>query len=337
LLLLTVFLGIVPKKWAWQSAARGHLIFGAAVESVFTMQDTNARRLVTGNGTLADLQAHLRATLDLCEEGACLALSSGEVIFANRALLSWLQRLPSEDSLQCVWDWLPTTGGPGFRSQFADVNRGLIATASFSSYLTAYDGTPVPVEVQIAGVGSEPAEMLAIVFRRRIVGDSALLPEHSAQRTDPLTGLPDRDALMHRLRSVLDRVSATKQRFALLFIDVDGFKQVNDRFGHLIGDQVLQEVARRLAACVRSGDHLARFGGDEFVVLVDGIGNRSGGVRTVVNRICTAFKSVFELPSGEVRLSVSVGVAEPSAACATAEDLLHAADKAMYAAKRGES
>jgi diguanylate cyclase (GGDEF)-like protein len=299
------------------------------------MKDGDPRLPVTDDGSVAGLQGPLRATLDLCEEGVCLALPNGDVIFANRTLLSWLERLPGEDSLQSVWDWLPTAEEPSFRSQMAYITRGAVELASFSGNLTEHGGALVPVDARIARVGSEPA-MVAIVFRRRIVGDSAF-PEQLAPRTDPLTGLPDREALMDRLRSVLNRIPATKQRFALLFIDVDGFKQVNDRFGHLIGDHVLQEVARRLAACVRSGDHLARFGGDEFVVLVDGIGSRSGGVRTVVNRICNAFKSAFELPSGEVRLSVSVGVAEPSAACATAEDLLHAADKAMYAAKRGES
>jgi diguanylate cyclase (GGDEF)-like protein len=299
-------------------------------------RDGDPRRPVADGRSIADLQGPLRATLDICEEGVCLSMPNGEVVFANRALRSWLERLPEEVSPWSIWDWLPTAEEASFRSRMASITRGAVELASFSGNLTEHDGSLVPVDVRIARVDSEPAAMFAIVFRRRIVGDSTS-SEQAAPRTDPLTGLPDREALMDRLRSVLNRIPATKQRFALLFIDVDGFKQVNDRFGHLIGDQVLQEVARRLAACVRSGDHLARFGGDEFVVLVDGIGSRGDGVRTVVNRICTAFKSAFGLPSGEVRLSVSIGVAEPSAACATAEDLLHAADKAMYAAKRGES
>ncbi|HEY2762033.1 MAG TPA: GGDEF domain-containing protein, partial [Pirellulales bacterium] len=174
-----------------------------------------------------------------------------------------------------------------------------------------------------------------IIARRTIAGETAALPTPAA-RIDPLTGLPDRDALMNRLRSMLNRTASTGQQFAVLFMDVNGFKQVNDQFGHRVGDQVLQEVARRLAGCVRSNDHLARFGGDEFVVLVNGIGSRSAGARAVVNRICTAFKAPFELPSGEAQLSVSIGVATPGVERTTAEDLLDAADKAMYAAKRGK-
>jgi diguanylate cyclase (GGDEF)-like protein len=179
--------------------------------------------------------------------------------------------------------------------------------------------------------------MLAITVRRRSVDEPLANSTQPALRCDPLTGLPDRDALMGRLKSMLDHAAASKQRFAVLFIDVDGFKQVNDRFGHLIGDEVLREVAQRLAACVRSGDHLARFGGDEFVVLVDGIGSSSGGVRAVVNRIRAAFKRSFTLPDAKVQMSVSVGVAEPGAVNATAEDLLRAADRAMYEAKRRDA
>src|SRR5205823_6037589 len=146
----------------------------------------------------------------------------------------------------------------------------------------------------------------------------------SGNRTDPLTGLPDRTFLMDRLTALISRAGYTRLQLALLFIDVDDFKQVNDRFGHLIGDQVLREVAQRLGACVRSGDHVARFGGDEFVVLVGGI---RGNVRPVRDRIQAAFTRPFAIPDGELKLSVSIGVAEAGPTLATADELLRAADR----------
>jgi diguanylate cyclase (GGDEF)-like protein len=119
----------------------------------------------------------------------------------------------------------------------------------------------------------------------------------------------------------------------VLFVDVDGFKQVNDLYGHLVGDRVLCEVANRLAGCVRAGDHVARFGGDEFVVLLQRVRGRDE-IEPVVRRIDAAFQEPIPLPHGEVTLTVSVGAAEALAEGESAEQLINAADRAMYAAKR---
>jgi diguanylate cyclase (GGDEF)-like protein len=301
------------------------------------MKDTKPRPSDAADGELAGLETAFQVAIDLCDEGICVIEANGDIVLANRALLSWLQRLPDRAKPQSIWDWLPAAEEPGFRNQLAYIVHGEAEQATFVSQFMADDGASTPVDLRMRYVASEPAAMLAITARRRMADESVAAPTQQAVRNDPLTGLPDRDALMARLKSMLDRVATTKQRFAVLFIDVDEFKQVNDRFGHLVGDQVLREVAQRLAACVRSGDQLARFGGDEFVLLVDGIGSSGRGVRAVVNRIRSAFKPPFALPSGDVQMSVSVGVAEPSAACRAADDLLRAADRAMYAAKRGDA
>jgi diguanylate cyclase (GGDEF)-like protein len=119
----------------------------------------------------------------------------------------------------------------------------------------------------------------------------------------------------------------------VLFLDLDGFKVVNDSHGHLVGDEVLQEVARRLTSCVRAADVVARFGGDEFVVLLDRVASNVA-IAPVLRRLEAAFERPIAIPQGNVKLGVSVGVALAGVDGSTAEELIRAADRAMYAAKR---
>jgi diguanylate cyclase (GGDEF)-like protein len=153
-----------------------------------------------------------------------------------------------------------------------------------------------------------------------------------ASRIDPLTGLPDRAALLDRLVTLLHGERACDRQFALLFLDLDNFKRVNDEFGHLIGDAVLREAARRIAECVRERDMVARYGGDEFVALIDGV-TAPEDVQPVVQRIRASLDQPIEFTEGEVRLSLSAGVAFAER-CDSPEELLRTADRSMYAAKR---
>jgi diguanylate cyclase (GGDEF)-like protein len=155
-------------------------------------------------------------------------------------------------------------------------------------------------------------------------------------RYDPLTGLPDREFLLSRLSALLSGGRAALQHFAILFVDLDNFKQVNDAHGHLVGDHVLREAARRMSHCVREGDYVVRFGGDEFVVLIEQIGDWRD-IQPVVDRIHATLEEPIALPTGEFRLSVSIGAAEASPEFRTPEEMLAAADRAMYASKQRRS
>ena len=157
---------------------------------------------------------------------------------------------------------------------------------------------------------------------------TAALTERAVR--DPLTGLANRALLEERLRAVLSRDARSGLTTAVLFLDLDGFKAVNDHHGHAVGDQVLRAVAERLAAAVRPSDTVARLGGDEFVVLVEGATEE--GVAALAARL----RQTVQLPIGnlDLQVGVSVGVALSHQGASEPSALLGAADKDMYAAKR---
>ncbi len=149
---------------------------------------------------------------------------------------------------------------------------------------------------------------------------------------DPLTGLPNR----HLFKDRLDREIAHSQRsgakIALLFIDLDHFKNVNDSFGHSMGDSVLREAARRIAPCIREADTVARLGGDEFTVMLTGL-NRAQDAWQISESIVAALSREYALGEQRCFLSASVGIASYPEDGSSAEELLKSADTAMYRAK----
>ena len=149
-------------------------------------------------------------------------------------------------------------------------------------------------------------------------------------RHDLLTNLPNRGLLLDRLEHALQMSLRRGSRIALLFCDLDGFKPVNDRFGHAAGDAVLIDVAQRLTACVRESDTVARLGGDEFAILLEDV--RPNQVDSTCERILAALGSGAQVAGHQVPLSTSIGVALGDTGN-SAEHLLRNADMAMYEAK----
>ncbi|MEI4279611.1 GGDEF domain-containing protein [Klenkia terrae] len=150
---------------------------------------------------------------------------------------------------------------------------------------------------------------------------------------DPLTGLPNRVALVHHLGQSLARARAGGPGVAALFIDLDGFKAVNDRLGHAAGDDLLVVVAARLAHCLRPDDVLARLGGDEFVVVCSDGGDR-GPVLALARRLRESVSRPVQLACGPAQVGASLGVALTRTGRESAEELLQRADAAMYSSKQ---
>lgn len=150
---------------------------------------------------------------------------------------------------------------------------------------------------------------------------------------DQLTDLPNRSLFKTYLRNVLERTKRDENyQFAVLFIDLDRFKVINDSLGHMIGDQLLKAVAQRINECIRPQDIIARFGGDEYAIFLENIRGSNDAIR-VANRIQKALMAPFDLSGFEVFITASIGISLSSTGYSREDDIIRDADSAMYRAK----
>jgi diguanylate cyclase (GGDEF)-like protein/PAS domain S-box-containing protein len=202
------------------------------------------------------------------------------------------------------------------------------------------DGSILPVEAHLTLVRNEegqPKSVFAIntdITQRKSAENKI---EHLAF-FDSLTGLPNRQLLLDRLRQALAARARNHRMGALLFIDLDNFKLLNDTFGHDLGDQLLQQLAPRLISCVREGDTVARLGGDEFVIILvtdfsEDYDAAVAQVKVTCERIHSTFNQPFSLNAYKHHTTASIGVAVFNDQSHTTDELLKQADLAMYQAK----
>jgi diguanylate cyclase (GGDEF)-like protein/PAS domain S-box-containing protein len=204
----------------------------------------------------------------------------------------------------------------------------------------AADGTDVPVSAVFLAHAGESGRIESISAVARDITDlkAAQSQMLHAATHDYLTGLPNRLLLYDRLEQALARYRRYGQPVALLFLDLDRFKPVNDEMGHQVGDAVLVEVADRIHEVVRETDTAARVGGDEFAVLVEGIGDLDA-LRTIASRLRDSISAPVRLPGVTAQVGVSVGLVVVDDDSADVDALMALADAAMYRAKasgRGE-
>ena len=159
--------------------------------------------------------------------------------------------------------------------------------------------------------------------------------EAQAQRLadrDGLTGLYNRRKMLELLEAAIGAASQQKQRIGLLFIDLDGFKGVNDDFGHAAGDKLLNVVASRIAARARTGDYVCRYGGDEFIVILPRAADMAA-VRKVAQSICKRLALPYRIDGTDVHITAAIGVAMYPDEAQSAAALMHLADESMYRVK----
>ncbi|MES0327094.1 MAG: EAL domain-containing protein [Gammaproteobacteria bacterium] len=150
---------------------------------------------------------------------------------------------------------------------------------------------------------------------------------------DLLTGLPNRALLRDRLSLAISHAKREKEMLAVMFLDLDRFKNINDSLGHMIGDELLQQVSNRLKECLREGDTLSRFGGDEFTLLLPKINNHKGNVSKIAEKITQVLREAFFVDGNELYVSASIGMSLYPQDGTTMDSLIKNADIAMYHVK----
>src|SRR5205814_4400871 len=227
------------------------------------------------------------------------------------------------------WLCLPTAlllAAPARRAREAVAGPAFaVAAAAAPSLASASLGPRPPLLLALVATGSSVAILEAVV--RRLEGERESF--RGAAMSDPLTGVANRRALAERIRYEVARHARQEHSFAVLALDLDGFKAVNDRFGHDAGDEILRDVAAALHEAVREQDTVARLGGDEFCVLAPET-SRAGGEQ-LADRISSALARVT---SGVRGLSASIGVAVFPEDGRNAQAVLTAADERQVDAKR---
>ncbi|HXH82490.1 MAG TPA: EAL domain-containing protein [Candidatus Tectomicrobia bacterium] len=185
-----------------------------------------------------------------------------------------------------------------------------------------------------AVIEDEQGQPVGLTLSGRNITERKALEAQLAHQAfhDPLTGLANRVLFMDRLTHAFAKLQRRRQQVAVLFVDLDRFKVINDSLGHHVGDQLLVEVSRRIRACVRPEDTVARLGGDEFAVLLESVNDRASAM-TVAERITEAMQQPFMLSGREIVVTASVGIAFGPKQGESADDILRHADMAMYQAK----
>ena len=297
---------------AWQ-ASRGGLLIVGRVAAEFTPEERN---LLLGMARGVGLTFRMIEALEVEHERRMLL----EALLDIQRAIS--RREPLRDVLALV------TGGASRLLGGREVELVLDHQAQPRSGTVC---APVHVNGVHAGAlvvpgGPADRELLAAFAGHASVAltDARLVEAIEQAHRDAVTGLPNRLLFLERLGSEL----AAGARIAVLFLDLDRFKAVNDTLGHAAGDELLRRVAGRIAACVRAVDLVARFGGDEFAVLLDD----AAAAEAVAERIIAAVQRVVALEGGDVFVGATVGVAYADGA-PDAETLLRNADIAMYRAK----
>jgi diguanylate cyclase (GGDEF)-like protein/PAS domain S-box-containing protein len=228
----------------------------------------------------------------------------------------------------------PLTRQPIANPLIAAVQKNAIVGLTTDAILIHRNGFESPIEDSAAPIHDHAGNVVGGVVVFHDVSETralALKMAHLAHH-DTLTGLPNRALLQSRMEFAATVASRRNQRAALLFVDIDHFKQINDTLGHAAGDALLQEVARRIRAAVRSDDTVSRLGGDEFVVLLPQIESASDA-SNVAEKVLAACSQAVGIDTSALTISFSIGISVYPDDAVDAESLLRNADTAMYEAK----
>jgi diguanylate cyclase (GGDEF)-like protein/PAS domain S-box-containing protein len=318
------------KVWASSSLTRLDDNRGRPTRVLAVTMDLTER--VRAEEALRASEERYRALADLSPDGILVHID-GIIQYANAAAVKTLGARTPKDLLG-----VPILGliDPAYREFVRERIKQLLERQSSNTLIEErwrrIDGSPIDLEVSAAPIEWEGRPALQVLLRD--ITERKQVESRIWQHANfcPLTQLPNRRLFRDRLDQEVKKAYRAQQQIGLLFIDLDGFKQVNDLLGHDAGDQLLVQAARRLESCVRESDTVARLGGDEFTVILGELGD-SGVVEKVAQSIVEALSYPFYLGEEVAYVSGSVGITLYPDDATTSQELIRKADQAMYSAK----
>lgn len=310
----------------WPLPARGEESSGC----LLVARDITENRLAEKR--LAESEERYRRLVELCPD-AVVVHSEGKVEYVNAAGLRLMRASKPE---QIVGHAVLEFVHPDYREVAAErIAQGYsnrYRSELYTYRLVRLDGKTLEVEAAAMSISYRGKAAMQLVLRD--VTERKALEERLAHQAyhDTLTSLPNRALFLERLEKALSRSKKRGERLGILFLDLDGFKLINDSLGHETGDNLLVAAAAHLASCVRPSDTVARLGGDEFAVLLESVEDEEQAVQ-VAERITRGLREPFTIAGREVFVGSSIGIALSSSRSDAPSDLLREADTAMYHAK----
>jgi diguanylate cyclase (GGDEF)-like protein/PAS domain S-box-containing protein len=284
---------------------------------------------------LRESEEHFRSAFDHAATGMALVGTDGGWMSVNRSLCDLLG-YSEEELLQT--NFQSVTHRDDLGESLTDIYlmlEGKMVTSTRERRYIHKDGREVWATVSTSTVGDSQGKPTHFIMQSQDITERKRAEEHlhRAAFYDELTGLPNRALFTDHLQVSIKQVQQHPDKlFAVLFLDVDRFKNINDSLGHVLGDHLLKDVAARLEMCIRPEDMVSRFGGDEFAILLNGL-EHSADALTVAERIKREMLTKFNLGGHDVFTSASVGIALSTMNYKSAEEILRDADTAMYRAK----
>jgi diguanylate cyclase (GGDEF)-like protein/PAS domain S-box-containing protein len=320
-------------KWVREMCLSEFDAAGKALRSKGTVQDVT--ELIEVEQALTASEARLHSFFAATPDALLISDTHGLITMANKRTEHLLGYTPGELIGKSIETLLPMRyrkTHPAQRHDFADSPETRRMGHGLGVKARRKDGSEVDVEVSLSRIDTEQGLFFASSLRDITERKAAETRINFLAHHDALTQLPNRLNLHDRLEQVISLAKRNNSKSALLMIDLDRFKVINDNLGHHIGDQLLIEVARRLTQSVRESDIVARLGGDEFVVVLSAI-DSVVDVTEVADKIVQAVSAPYLIANHDLRTSPSIGICLYPDDATEIEELIKYADVAMYAAK----
>jgi diguanylate cyclase (GGDEF)-like protein/PAS domain S-box-containing protein len=291
-------------------------------------------QMIEDLGQITVSKSYLDRILGSMLESLMVLSPEATIVKVNQATLKLLGYTETELLGQAIDAILSTDHDGSFQSN-VDYLLNTDGMESREATYKSQSGVEIPVACSASLIWDDANNTQGIVLVARDITDLKRAQEELRYNAlhDPLTGLPNRALFQNRLNHAIELTKRQPQYlFAVLFLDLDRFKVINDSLGHLAGDQLLIGIAERVQSCVRDGDTVARLGGDEFAILLEPIKVLDDAI-AIADRIQTQLSLPFNLVGQEVFASTSTGITLSTKGYTSLEDILRDADKAMYQAK----